>query len=377
MLNSFYDEIIKEAATGYVDCDFFMPICFGTRELVNNELHDITNAREFSNAMIPTLIIKDREKLNKSIERYVYLAREFYNEDHRLEDVSNRDKYIIASLLSNILVTDFNDFNSLFERHSNFLEDKSLEELQDPVNLGYVDKLKSNVVVKVTKQSIVQETPYGMEISLQDENNDLIYKFPTIRFGIDNNKAYIYAVQQDETVENKKIERLLRKVGEGFDEKNSERDEIENPENLYSVSPWSLVALSIFIPIIKNYTNVDEFVAPYFLINRYNAVEISYEILKEKYKEHMEDEHIKAMIQKKEDAVNGHDDLQRNITDKFIRNFRRLDHHFANIDVDMFPLEQDSMIHFKVGDNLECNNSLLKEVYTVADSYTKKSKGLK
>ena len=208
MLNSFCDEIIKEAATGYVDCDFFMPICFGTRELVNNELHDITNAREFSNTMIPTLIIKDREKLNKSIERYVYLAREFYNEDHRLEDVSNRDKYIIASLLSNILVTDFNDFNSLFERHSNFLEDKSLEELQDPVNLGYVDKLKSNVVVKVTKQSIVQETPYGMEISLQDENNDLIYKFPTIRFGIDNNKAYIYAVQQDKTVENKKIERL-------------------------------------------------------------------------------------------------------------------------------------------------------------------------
>lgn len=377
MLENFYNEIIKEAATGYIDCDFFIPICFGTRELINNELHDITNAKDFPNAMIPTLIIKDREKLDKSIERYVNLARDVYKEDSRLKDVSNKDKYIIASLLSNVLVTDFNDINNLFERHSHFLEDTSLVEFQNPVNLGYVDKLKSNVVVEVTRQSIVQETPYGMEISLHDENNEEIYKFPTIRFGIDNNKAYIYAVQQDEVEGNKKIERLLRKVGEGFDEKNSKKDEIENPENLYSVSPWSLVALSIFIPIVKNYANVDEFVAPYFLINRYNAVEISYEILKEKYNDNMNKDRIKAMIQKKKDAVNSHDALQRNITDKFIRNFRRLDHHFANIDVDMFPLEQDSMIHFKVGDNLECNNSLLKEVYTVADSYTQKSKGLK
>lgn len=372
-----FGEIVKEAATGYVDCDFFMPICFGTRELVNNELHDITNARYFSNAMIPTLIIKDREKLNSSIARYVDLAKDFYKEDFRLEDVSNKDKYIITSLLVNTLVTDFNDLNNLFERHSAFLEDESLVEFQNSINLGYVDKLKSNVVVQIIKQSIVQETPYGMQISLQDDNDETVYKFPTIRFGIDNNRVYIYAVQQDEVVENKKIERLLRKVGEGFDEKNSDRDEIANPENLYSVSPWSLVALSIFIPIIKNYTNADEFVAPYFLVNRYNAVEISYEILKEKYKDNMDDERVMTMIQKKKEAVNNHDELQRNITDKFIRNFRRLDHHFENMDVEMFPLEQDSMIHFKVGDELECNNSLLKEVYTVADSYKQKSRGLK
>lgn len=377
MLDCFYNEIIKEAAIGFVDCDFFMPICFGTRELVNNELRDITNARYFSNAMIPTLIIKDREKLNRSITKYVDLAKDFYKDDIRLEDVSNKDKYIITSLLSNILVADFNDLDNLFTRHSNFLENKSLEEFESPVNIGYIDKLNSNVVVQITKQSIVEETPYGMEISLQDDNNKIIYKFPTIRFGIDNNKVYIYAVQQDDIVENKKIERLLRKVGEGFDEKNSERDEIEYPENLYSVSPWSLVALSIFIPIMKNYTNVDEFVAPYFLVNRYNAVEISYEILKEKYKDNIEDERIQRMIKKNEDAVNSHDELQRNITDKFIRNFRRLDHHFENIDVDMFPLEQDSMIHFKVGNGLECNNSLLKEVYIVSNSYKQKSKGLK
>jgi len=377
MLDCFYNEIIKEAATGYIDCDFFIPICFGTRELVNNELVDITIAREFPNAMVPTLIIKDREKLNSSIIRYISLAKEFYKDDKRLMDVTNKEKYIIASLLSNVLVNDFNDFNNLFERNSKFLEDKSLEEFENPVNIGYVDKLKSNVIVKIEKQSIVEESPYGMKISLADDNDEIIYKFPTIRFGIDNNKAYIYAVQQEDTVENKKIERLLRKVGEGFDEKNSEKDEIENPENLYSVSPWSLVALSIFIPIIKNYTNVDEFVAPYFLINRFNAVEISYEILKEKYKDNMKDERIKTILQKKEESVNNHDDLQRNITDKFIRNFRRLDYHFGNIDVDMFPLEQDSMIHFSVTNQLECNNSLLKEVYTVADSYKSNSKGLK
>lgn len=368
----FYKEIIPEAATGYIDCDFFIPICFGTKELYNNELVDVTVARDFNNAMTPTLLIKDRDLLNSSIEKYVFLARNFYAGDLRLDDVSNKEKYIIACLLSNTLVTDFNDITSLFDRHSNFLMDNSFEKFYSPQNIGYSEKLKANIIVSVDKQSIVEETPYGMNIHLEDDESNVVYDFPTIRFGISDDVAYIYAVQKSSRVENKKIERILRKTGEGFDEQNSERDPVTSPENLYSVSPWALVALSIAIPIIKNSAEVDSFVAPYFLINRWNAVEISNEILKEKYKDRKDTPSIKKLLDGKDEQVSNHDNNQRNITDKFIRNFRRLEHHFDNINIDSFQLEMDSCLHFLVSSECQCNNSLLGDVYTLADSFSKK-----
>lgn len=360
----FYDEIIKEASSGYIDCDFFIPICFGTKELVDNKLIDITKPKNFENTMIPTLIIKDRNKLTSSINKYLVLAREFYKDDIRVEDVSNKDKYIISSLLANALVTDFNDLNNLFDRHSNFLLDDSLIKLLTPKNIGYSNILKSNIAVVLNKQSVVEETPYGLDSFLVDDDDNILYQFPTVRFGISEDKAYIYAIQNKNANENKKIERILRKTGEGFDEKNSSHDPVVDPDNLYSVSPWSLVALTIAMSIIKNAADISEFIVPYFLVNRWNAVEISYQILKEQ-KNWKPNERL---LLKKEEAVSNHDYNQRNITDKFLRNFRRLEHHFANISVENFELDVDSNLHVTVGDNYFCNNSLLDEVYTIASN---------
>lgn len=363
--NIFYNEIIQEAATGYVDCDFFIPICFETKELKNNVLESITTAKYFPNVMTPTLLIKDRTHLTDSIRQYVELAREFYKNDARLIDMDEhtKDKYIISSLLANTLVTDFNDIDSLFVRHSNFLKDDSFFKFLEPQNIGYSSILESNVMVEVEKQSIVEETPYGLKLSLQDEQGNTTYVFPIIRFGISDNKAYIYAVQGMEDNNNKKIERKLRKIGEGFAEGEEEKDPVNYPENLYSVSPWAIAALSIAVPFIRRHSGIEEFVAPYFLVNRWNAVEISYEILKEQYKGREEEDKIKKVLSRKEEMVVHHDDIQRNITDKFIRNFRRLDHHFSNINIDSFPLEMDSSLHFTVDSSLQCNNHLLEELY--------------
>lgn len=59
----FFKEIIKEAGTGYIDCGFFVPICFSTKELVNGQICEIINAKSFDNTMIPTVLIKDRQQL--------------------------------------------------------------------------------------------------------------------------------------------------------------------------------------------------------------------------------------------------------------------------------------------------------------------------
>lgn len=371
----FYDEIIKEAATGYVDCGFFVPICFSTKELIDGKICEITKAKDFNNTMIPSLLIKNRENLTNSILSYLEVAEEFYKDDPRVSDSSNKSKYIIASLLANTLVTDFNDLNELFVRGKNFILDNSLNNFIESKNIGYSNLLKSNIIVTLEKQSIVEETPYGINIKLEDDFNNTIYEFPTIRYGISENKAYIYAIQGRNKVNNdKKVERILRKVGEGFDEQGTLRDPITHPENLYSISPWSLVALSIVIPLIKNYSHVDEFIAPYFLVNRWNAVELSYEILKEKYKGEMSNPKVASVIARKANQVEKHDPIQRNITDKFIRSFRRLAHHFSNISIDSFPLEMDSALHFTVGDDYHCNNTLLNEVYSLSNSYINNSK---
>lgn len=365
----FFEEIVKDASVGDINCGFLVPICFGTRELVNGEYVDLGIPKDFGNMIIPTLLIKDRDKVVESIYEYVNLAKEFYKDEIILDYVDNKEKYIIASLLSNTLTSDFNDIDLLFKRHSNFISDNTMLDFLEVTNLGYCDILKSNVVVKLNKQSIVQETPYALDIWLEDDDEEILYKFPSVRFGIDVDKAYIYAVQRSENdIVNKKIERILRKVGEGFDEKNSDKDPVENPENLYSINPWSLVALSIAIPLIKNNSNVKEFVAPYFLVNRWNAPEVSYNIMKEKYPDN-----YKA-LQKKEEQILKQDIIQRNITDKFIRNFRRLEHHFSNFNIVSYQLENDSCLHLQIDNEYNCNNTLLSEVSNLSNSYNNKNK---
>jgi len=276
------------------------------------------------------------------------------------------------------LVTDFMDIDKLFNRHKDFLDNNDkLTEFLTPQNIGYSNTLKSNIIVKLNKQSIVEETPYGLDIWLEDENKEQLYTFPTVRFGISDNKVYIYAIQNKNANNNNKIERILRKTGEGFDDINSDKDPIMSPENIYSVSPWALVASSIAISLIKEQTKIENFVAPYFLINRWNAVEVSYNILKNKYRDQENNPNINRILQKKEEQVSRHDELQRNITDKFIRTFRRLDHHFNNISITSLELEEDSCIHFQVNNNYSCNNSLLDEVYNLAGSYNKNQENFK
>lgn len=370
-IEEIFDEIIKEAAIGRIDCDFFMPICFNTVMVEGNSYKEITVSDTFNNTMLPTVIIKDKEKLINSISDYIEVAKSFYNNDKRVNDTSCPEKYIISSLLSNTLTTDFNDLDRLFRRGKSFILDESLSMFDEVQNIGYSSVLKSNIMVQRNKQSIAQETPYGIDIHLEDNDGSILYKFPTIRYGVDEDKVYIYSIQGDTTLNNnKKIERVLRKVGEGFDEKNENRDPVENPENLYSINPWSLVALSIFIPLIQNDTSINKIVAPYFLVHRYNAIEVSYAYLKEKYKD------IPLLLSKKEEQVNRIDEIQRNITDKFLRTFRRLDHHFSNINITSFELDMDGCLHLQTNDEYSCNNTLLNDVYTIANDYNSKNKSI-
>lgn len=371
------DEIIEEAKTGEINCEFLVPICFDAKILDDGVLKETTITEEINGCMIPTLIIKNKDKVIKSIKSYLDEAEKFYSDDYHLDDTLFKEKFIIASLLSNMLINDFTDFDQLFRRHYQFIKNDYFNDYIEPKVIGYSPILKSDIIVQVKKQSIKEETPYAFSISIEKEledGNKVSYPLPLVRFGIANDKAYIYAVQEENSniVKDKKIERTLRKTGEGFDEKNEPRDPVLYPENIYSVSPWALVALTISISLLEKEANIREIEAPSFLINRWNAPKISYKIWKEKYQRFVSSEKAKEILEMKRQVIEEEDERQRNISDKFIRNFLRLSNHFEHIEIDEYQFEKDASLHFHLGEVYKCNNTLLNELYFVSEEKDKK-----
>jgi hypothetical protein len=48
--------------------------------------------------------------------------------------------------------------------------------------------------------------------------------------------------------------------------------------------------------------------------------------------------------------------IQRNVTEKLIRNFRRLDFHFDGLNITAYPQDIDDFMHMKLDDDLRPNN---------------------
>ena len=122
LIEKILDEIIEEARTGEINCEFLIPICFNAKVLDDGTLKETTIKEEINGCMIPTLIIKNKEKVIKSIKDYLDEATKFYVRDYHLDDTLRKEKFIISSLLSNMLITDFTDFDQLFKRHHQFIK---------------------------------------------------------------------------------------------------------------------------------------------------------------------------------------------------------------------------------------------------------------
>ena len=60
--------------------------------------------------------------------------------------------------------------------------------------------------------------------------------------------------------------------------------------------------------------------------------------------------------------------LQQNLTEKFLRTFRRIIYHNNHIQIDSYPYELDSYLHLSYNNKLNnSNNSLLEETYNMAN----------
>ena len=337
VIDLFYNEIIPEAALGKVKTYFLYGTIFATR--LNGEY---ISKSPYKEKMIPTLEINNKDLFDHLLLEYAKLAYDFYNEEYsnivsREEDkdyAKNYVKTIMTLLWSNATQEDYHNPIEYLKKRINFLSVSEYPRVEKGTSIG-------DLVVEAKKDSIVHETPYALKITVN--GNEL----PQVEFGIYGNNAYIYAIQNFSKDErDKKLNRALYKVNEGLEIIND-----DDPDNLKNVTPATLLSACIAVSYLKN-MGFNEIIIPTFLITRWNAKEIMNEA---KNKEKNSDKY--------NETINKNIDIQKNVTDKFIRTFRRLEYHFDNINIIENPYYGDETMKLNIDDNIECNNPLLKEIY--------------
>lgn len=357
ILDIFYNEIIPECSKGRVECFFYYNVLFNTIILESNKKYMFDNS--YDGLMAPTLIIKDKEKFDTLLEQYVRLCLDFYDESNYPEEINNdkgylKEKMIMTLLFSNATYEDFNNPIEFLQKRIAFLEGEEKD-----YECSFSPSLDGVVSISIEKDKIYNETPYKFSSKVINEEGNT-FSFPEIKFGIYNDTVYVYAIQNKGNEKNdysKKVNRTLFKIGEGFDIK-EDNYELYEEGNLKDISASFLVSLNMFISYIHN-LGYDKIVVPSILICRYNAKKIAlYNALLNN----------RVTLDTQEFILNRDENIQKNLTEKFIRTFLRLKHHYSNINITSMPYETDSSLHLLVSNNLSSNNHLLNETSKVVTS---------
>lgn len=373
-INVFYDEIINEASTGRVDCFFMMNLLFSTYIREENKTIE-AKKNDDGRYLIPRLVIKNKESFNKLLTEYLALARKkydlsIYQDELTFADVENYEKVInkiiLTTLWANATYDDFSESEEFLRKQIAFLKDETFSEYEEPTIIGYSETLGGYVEVENIQETILNETPNSLKISVIEPETNERYTFPLVRYGIEDNKCYIYAVQKnkkyDEENKFKKIvNRRLFQIGENFDTKN---DTYENygEGNLKDVSASFVVASNIALGLLAS-KGITDIVVPSILIERWNAKETGI-IVKSKREENSQ-EYIDS---NKEE----HNKIQNNLTEKLLRTFLRIVSHNKTFNVTAYPFDIDSSLHIKTSEELDCNNTLLNETFLIGEKVNSK-----
>lgn len=373
-INVFYDEIINEASTGRVDCFFMMNLLFSTYLKEENKTIEAKKDDD-GRYLIPTLVIKNKENFNKLLTEYLALAKTKYDltkyyEALEFDDIENPEhiinKLILTTLWANATYDDFNWSEEFLRKQILFLKDNTFSEYNEPTIIGYSEMLGGYLEIENIPEPILNETPTSLKISLIEPETNERYTFPLVRYGIKDDKCYIYAVQKNKKfdVDNnfkKKVNRRLFKIGENFDTKN---DTYENYKegNLKDVSASFVVASNIVLGLLSS-KGINDIVVPSILIERWNAKEKNIVLRSKK------EEKPKEYIETNKDEHNG---IQSNLTEKLLRTFLRIVSHNNTFEVIAYPFDIDSSLHIRTCSELDCNNSLLNETFLIGEKVNSK-----
>ncbi len=376
MYYNLFNQIINEANLGKIEIDGdFFPIAFNTMIYNNNSL-EFSNYKENN---FPTLIIKNKklffEKMNEYIKISLSKNPKFPMFINNVLD--NQIKMLIAYLFANATTEDFNNPIDLLNRNIAFLNDNTFEYINNGLSVSLNDCFQaSKLFISNQKQSVFMETPYKMDFTLINSDNEILkYDLPSISYGIVENlnqkECYIYSIinpKSNNSLGNqnkyfKSIKRELYKLNSGvMDHESVEYLNYINgnsnyyPENISDVSPSTIISLTAFISMLEAQNINTIKIVPYLPI-RYLSRELSAN----------DNENLKEQL------ITRNDVIQSNITDKFIRIFRRVAYHINGLDIQYYPYEFNEYMELKINEiNHNIDNYILNEVYNQTYDTTNK-----
>ena len=373
IIRVFYEHIIKEATHGRIDSFRYFNLPFNTLIRNNGEevMYRVDTSSPFldKDGVYPILEINNVELFNSLLIEYVHKALDFYDDSNFYDEVLNgseydenrmisKEKWIICSLIANMSYEDFANPYGYLESRISMFDNRTLDS-EEEIDLGYVEMLKGRLYVREEKERIDYETPYVLKIKLHSDILNQDYYLPDVRMGCCKGKSIFYCIQRELYNNNdleyvKFVNRQLHKVDQGLDVKDNTYENY-GEGNLKDITPSFLISALIGCMLSKN---KDIEVIP-LLIERWYAKRIATRVKAEKRIN--KDEFIQLEDEKQ--VL-----LQNNLTQKFIRLFRRLSYHIDGIDYD-FSSRKTVM-----GDNLATDNNLLNEVIEAINTSKKEIK---
>jgi len=372
ILKIFYEEIVPQAAKGKIEIDaesnnnldiISLSICFNTK-IVNE------NKEFYENDEVPPLLIKSKEKFDEYLYNYINIFNSYLNDLNdekidRLYPENSREnyKYLLALTFFNASPMDFNDPVEYLKKRTNFILDKTFEKYRDYETICNVEEWNSIIECKMINNYPSLETPHSLSFRINSNGN--IFELPKVVYGISDNIAYIYAVQnkkrKDLDVYQKKINRSLYTFNKGIidsEEYYKYKNSDYYPENISDVSMSSLLSITLLIKLLQENNITKITVVPYLPLRYFEKV-----ISAERFLGLLESSYGKEKVEAKKKELNIKRDFnQNNMTDKMIRSFRRVIYQLNNGKIIM-PYEVSDSMHIEILDNLKFDDNLLNKIY--------------
>ncbi len=356
ILDIFYTKIVPEAQKGKVDCYFHINMLFDL--IIDNTRISKCEELSYNGVLAPTLKVTDKKLFDKLLLKYVHKALEIYDskEFSFLEDlnITNPDnanelkeeyltKYIITMLFANASYSDFNYPTRFLQSRIAMFDNTILNE--NKVNLGYLESIGAKIYIEEEVSPIRAETPYRIKSHLAfDDGYRLV--LPEIYAGNTGEKYQLYGIQK--TSKNSEIDErpYLKQIRKGFIAKINGA-----PEHYF-------LAVMLFLSLCSD----KEIEVVPFLVERWNAKRIA-----------MYNKNNGISFSDKEQEQNS---IQHNITDIFIRYFKKLEDVSTGMDFSLAPFDLDNNLHINLTPDFESRSVVFNELYTLASEYKNQKQNL-
>ena len=333
------------------------------------------------------LCIQDKEKLVNSLYEYMQIMLSNDSSINK-QNIYDKIKYYLTLVWVNATYEDLRNPVRFIQKYIDFNNNPLFEdEFTYASNIEFLNDADIDVIIK--REPANMETPYSFnaQINLFENGKENNYYLPSICYGISGDICYIYSIQNSGMFASnpgfeKKIKRLLYKMNENVSSHESEdfkeykrlekqgnnmEDEFY-PENISDVSVSAILALTVFMDSLNDMNIKNIKVVP-FLPIRYKNRKSEYE---KKYQLKLKQLKVDEIKELKQNLEEKRLLIQSNLTNKFIRDFMRLKHHFNGVGILSYPMEVDEYLSININ-NMEChNNKLIENILSnkVQDDYT-------